>query len=43
MTKVNVNTRAPEFVLADFNGNETALSDFAGVKNVLVVFNRGFR
>ena len=42
MAKVELNTHAPEFTLSDFNGNSVSLSDFAGQKNVLVVFNRGF-
>ena len=43
MAKVELNTRAPEFTLPDFNGKSVSLSDFADWKNVLVVFNRGFR
>jgi peroxiredoxin len=43
MAKVELNTRAPEFTLPDFNGKSVSLSDFAERKNVLVVFNRGFR
>jgi peroxiredoxin len=42
MAKVELNTPAPEFTLPDFNGSDVSLSDFAGQKNVLVVFNRGF-
>jgi peroxiredoxin len=42
MSRVELNTRAPEFSLADVDGNEVSLSDFAGQQNVLVVFNRGF-
>jgi peroxiredoxin len=42
MSKVELNTPAPDFTLADFNGNEVSLSDFRGNKNVLLVFNRGF-
>lgn len=37
-----MNQTAPDFSLADFNGNEVRLSDFRGSKNVLLVFNRGF-
>jgi peroxiredoxin len=37
-----MNRSAPNFTLADLNGNEVSLSDFRGNKNVLVVFNRGF-
>lgn len=42
MARVELNTPAPGFTLPDFNGNDVALADFAGQKNVLVVFNRGF-
>jgi cytochrome oxidase Cu insertion factor (SCO1/SenC/PrrC family) len=42
MSKVELNTPAPDFTLTDFNGNEVSLSDFRGNKNVLLVFNRGF-
>ncbi len=42
MARVQLNTRAPEFALKDFRGNSVSLADFAGKKNVLLVFNRGF-
>lgn len=42
MPRVELNVHAPDFTLADFNGNSVSLSDFAGQENVLVVFNRGF-
>lgn len=42
MSRVEVNTPAPEFKLADFNGNIVKLADFRGQKNVILVFNRGF-
>ena len=42
MAKVEPNTHAPEFSLADFNGNRVSLADFLNLKNVVVVFNRGF-
>jgi len=42
MPKVELHTYAPEFSLPDFNGRSVSLSDFAGRKSVLVVFNRGF-
>jgi len=42
MSKVELNTPAPDITLTDFNGNEVSLSDFRGNKNVLLVFNRGF-
>jgi len=37
-----MNQSAPDFTLADFNGNEVRLSDFQGKKNIMLVFNRGF-
>jgi len=42
MAKVAVNAPAPAFQLADYRGEPVALADFQGVKNVLLVFNRGF-
>jgi peroxiredoxin len=42
MTRIELNTHAPEFTLPDYNGSSVSLSDFADRKNVLVVFNRGF-
>ena len=41
MSKVSLNTPAPDFELADYTGKSIRLSDFRG-KNVLLVFNRGF-
>ena len=41
MSRVELNQSAPDFTLADLNGNEVKLSDFRG-RNVLLVFNRGF-
>ena len=41
MSKVSLNTPAPDFELADYTGKSVKLSDFRG-KNVLLVFNRGF-
>lgn len=40
--KVQLNTPAPDFKLADYQGNQVSLSDFKGKKNVVLVFNRGF-
>jgi peroxiredoxin len=41
MSKVTVNTLAPDFELADISGKTVRLSDLRG-RNVLLVFNRGF-
>jgi peroxiredoxin len=41
MSKVAINTLAPDFKLADISGKAVRLSDFRG-RNVLLVFNRGF-
>jgi peroxiredoxin len=40
--RVEINTPAPDFNLADFKGNKIHLSNFRSRKNVLLVFNRGF-
>jgi len=42
MSKVTLNTPAPDFTLNDFQGQPIKLSDFFGKKNVVLVFNRGF-
>ncbi|GAB4481479.1 MAG: hypothetical protein Kow0088_23730 [Anaerolineales bacterium] len=42
MPRVALNTPAPDFNLADFNGYPVRLSDFRGKAHVLLVFNRGF-
>jgi len=42
MARVQINQKAPDFRLKDFNGKEVRLSQFTGKKNVLIVFNRGF-
>ncbi len=34
---------APDFTLADTNGNPVHLSDYRGRKNVVLVLLRGFR
>jgi peroxiredoxin len=41
MSKIAINTPAPDFELADITGNPVRLSGFIG-RNVLLVFNRGF-
>jgi len=42
MARVELNAQAPQFSLPDFHGRTVSLSDYAGRKNVLGVFNRGF-
>lgn len=42
MPKVELNTRAPDFMLPDFNGKPFRLSDLHGKQHVVLVFNRGF-
>jgi peroxiredoxin len=43
MTKrVQLYQPAPDFSLADANGQQVSLSDFKNKSNVLLVFNRGF-
>ncbi len=42
MPKVELNTPAPDFTLADFQGRPVRLSDYRGQKHVVLVLNRGF-
>jgi peroxiredoxin len=42
MAKVALDQPAPEFELKDYQGQTVKLSDFRGLKQVLLVFNRGF-
>ena len=42
MSRVKLDTPAPEVALPDFSGREWRLSDRRGRANVLLVFNRGF-
>jgi peroxiredoxin len=42
VSKVSLNSPAPDFELADYTGQAVRLSDFQGKQNVLLVFNRGF-
>ena len=42
MSKVSLNTPAPDFALSDFHGRLVRLTDFRGKENVVLVFNRGF-
>jgi hypothetical protein len=42
MSKIKVNTAAPDFVLDDFRGATVRLGDYRGAKHIVLVFNRGF-
>ncbi len=42
MSRVEINTTAPDFALVDFRGQTVRLADYAGKKHVVLVFNRGF-
>ena len=42
MAQVELNAPAPDFRLADYEGNEVSLSQFKGKQHVMLVFNRGF-
>jgi peroxiredoxin len=42
MSKVAINTLAPDFELIEYTGKAIRLSDFRGRANVLLIFNRGF-
>ncbi len=42
MPRVALDRTAPDFQLNDFNGNPVKLSDFKGLKHIILVFNRGF-
>ncbi len=42
MSKVKINTPAPDFSLEDFKGREFQLSEYRDRKNIFLVFNRGF-
>ncbi len=42
MPRVEIQSPAPDFRLADFRGREVRLSDFRGKGPVVLVFNRGF-
>ena len=42
MPKVKIDAKAPDFTLANYQGDLITLSNFESRKNVLLVFNRGF-
>jgi peroxiredoxin len=42
MPRVALNVTAPDFTLPDLNGESVSLSDYRGLQNVLLVFNRTF-
>lgn len=42
MSRISLNTVAPDFSLTDLNGQVVRLSEFQNKANVLLVFNRGF-
>jgi peroxiredoxin len=42
MSRVAINTPAPDFSLPDYQGESFRLADLRGDHNVLLVFNRTF-
>ena len=42
MSKVSINTPAPDFSLGNYQGQVVRLSDFRGKSHVVLVFNRTF-
>ena len=42
MSRVTLNTPAPDFALPDFTGRLIRLSELTAQSNVVLVFNRGF-
>jgi peroxiredoxin len=42
MTKISIQTPAPDFSLPNFQGDPVRLSDYRSRSNVVLVFNRGF-
>ena len=42
MPRVSLSTNAPDFTLPNFQGESIQLSDFRGMSNLVLVFNRGF-
>jgi peroxiredoxin len=41
MSKISLSKPAPDFELTDITGKRVRLSDYRGLKNVILVFNRG--
>jgi len=41
-SRIALDTIAPDFGLDDYTGQPVRLSDYRGIKHVLLVFNRGF-
>lgn len=42
MKELTLDSQAPDFLLKDTYGKEIRISDFRGMKNVALIFNRGF-
>ena len=40
--RIQLDQPAPDFTLTDAYGQQVSLSDFKNIRNVLLVFNRGF-
>jgi len=40
--KIKIGDQVRDFTLEDTQGEPVSLSDFAGKKNIFLVFNRGF-
>jgi peroxiredoxin len=43
MSRISLNTPAPNFTLPNFQGQAVSLADFRGQAHVLLVFNRTFQ
>lgn len=42
MSRIQIETMAPDWTLTDTRGRRVSLSDYRGQKHVVLVFNRGF-
>jgi hypothetical protein len=40
--EIGIGQKAPDFSIADWQGNAFVLSSYSGQKNLFLVFNRGF-